>query len=168
MPGQERIEFLFRKHAWTQQGRNNQRTSNLQLFPGSELLEAFADRHAASRAVDERDDESRDLTRIQSEQHGLDRADSGRRKRECAISDRNQGERAERLRCKLPADRHWLAMRACALGNNLECAQDRSGNCIETVGHSHIAAIGSVEELNEVVSSDGKEIDTIEQLIELV
>ncbi len=56
-------------------------------------------------------EQSRRLARVELEQHRLHRADRCRRERERAVADRDERERADRLRGHLAAKRHRLAVR---------------------------------------------------------
>src|SRR5262249_22905453 len=71
--------------------------SNLQPLLGCKSFEPLADRQASARAVDKRLHQRCGLAGVKVEQHGLDRTDRGRGKRERAVADRDQCERPDRF-----------------------------------------------------------------------
>ena len=130
------------------------RSRQLQPFRGGEFLKLFANRDAADRLVEERQQRGFGLARVEVEQQCLHRTHRGRRQRQRPVADCRQRQRANRLRGEFAAQRHRLVVLFRPLGDVLEGPQHRSRQRIEAIGHADIAAVGSVEELHQVVRTD--------------
>ena len=90
--------------------------------------------HAAGRLVDQRIAAmSSALRGVEFEQHRLDRAERRRRERQRAIADRDQRQRADRLRRQLAAQRHRLAVLRALSTMSRKRAQHRRRDRIEAV-----------------------------------
>ena len=61
-----------------------------------------------------------------------------------------------------------LSLGLALVGDRLEHAQHRRGEGIEALGDALVAAVGGVEELQQVVRADRQEVDALDQLVELI
>ena len=159
--GEQCVELLFWQHG-------SASSLNLQAVLGREGFEPLADGDAAGGAVQQWIDQRRRLAGVQFKQHGLHRPDGGRRERERTVTDRDQGERSDRLRCQLSAERDRFVVRPRSDRDVAQRAERRHSDRVEPPGDPLIAAIGSIEELEQIVGADRDEIDSLEQFVELI
>ena len=144
-----------------------QRRYNCNAFGSREGFQRVADRDAADRLRQRRQQHVGALLAVEIEQQRLDRADRGWRQRHRAIADNRQRHGADRLRGEFAAQRHRLAVLGCLVGDFLERAQHRRRQGIEQLRHPVIAAVGGIEKLHQIVGADREEIDALEQFVEL-
>ncbi len=81
-----------------------------------ERLKALANPHATRRTAQQTTQQGGRFADIELEQHGLDRADRGRRERKRAVTDREERERPDWFRGELAAQRHRLGVGTALVG----------------------------------------------------
>src|SRR5690242_18005015 len=122
-------------------------TSSLQLqaFSRGEFFKLRADRDAADRLLQKGQDRLLALAAIEIQQQRLYRADHRGRKRQRAVAQDRQSERADRLRGEFSAQRDRLAVFPAFISDVLERAQDRRRKRVEAVRHARVSAVRGIK-----------------------